>query len=332
MSDVEENNEVVMEDEEEVAVVTTEAKMEAPATKVEAPANESSDDDLEDSDDDDGPTNDTDKVFIDGEEAFVVERILKRREARRGRYEYLVKWEGYPNDENTWEPASGMAQCEERMADFLRREQKEKKKQGKEEKRKKAAADEKKKASEKKKRAKAAKLAKPKLVKPKAPPVPPPPPPPQKCAVCAELAEDKPAVKSEAEAVMQKVVKQEGAGAEEAVKPEAEGADAVVREPISPVLVCTQCSVRVHNDCYGIPADVPREGWLCTKCEVLKEEPTADVQCKLCPRTGGALKRLEHGKGWVHVACALWMPEMTFNNGEGRLEPVAGFDDIPAER
>ncbi|KAI9499817.1 hypothetical protein BX070DRAFT_231394 [Coemansia spiralis] len=34
---------------------------------------------------------------------FVVEKILQDRKGEGGQTEYLIKWEGYPNSENTWE-------------------------------------------------------------------------------------------------------------------------------------------------------------------------------------------------------------------------------------
>ncbi|XP_035222659.1 uncharacterized protein LOC118195446, partial [Stegodyphus dumicola] len=37
------------------------------------------------------------------EEIFKVEKILAKR-FRHGRFEYLIKWKGYPSSENTWEP------------------------------------------------------------------------------------------------------------------------------------------------------------------------------------------------------------------------------------
>jgi hypothetical protein len=41
--------------------------------------------------------------ILDGEEVYNVEKILKHR--RRGQsYQYLIKWEGYPISESSWEP------------------------------------------------------------------------------------------------------------------------------------------------------------------------------------------------------------------------------------
>ncbi|XP_069615942.1 uncharacterized protein [Ranitomeya imitator] len=44
-----------------------------------------------------------DPVLIDGQEEFVVEKILDSR-IHRGRLQYLVKWQGYSVEENSWEP------------------------------------------------------------------------------------------------------------------------------------------------------------------------------------------------------------------------------------
>ncbi len=58
----------------------------------------------------------------DGEEEWEVERILKKRTVKRGknskRIEYLVQWRGYPEWEQTWEPARNLAQAQQAIADF----------------------------------------------------------------------------------------------------------------------------------------------------------------------------------------------------------------------
>lgn len=51
------------------------------------------------------------ELEIDGEDAWEVERIVdKRRRKIRGRMvtEYKVKWVGYPDHENSWEPAGNL--------------------------------------------------------------------------------------------------------------------------------------------------------------------------------------------------------------------------------
>lgn len=39
----------------------------------------------------------------EGGERFEIERIVEKR-YRNNRLEYLIKWRGYSNSENTWEP------------------------------------------------------------------------------------------------------------------------------------------------------------------------------------------------------------------------------------
>ena len=44
--------------------------------------------------------------LIDGEEEYEVERIVNhRRHGRARQLQYLIKWKGYPESDNTWEPA-----------------------------------------------------------------------------------------------------------------------------------------------------------------------------------------------------------------------------------
>jgi hypothetical protein len=64
----------------------------------------------------------------DGEELFEVEevinertRIQRRGNRRRRITEYLVKWKGYPEWENSWEPASGLKEAQEAIQKYLNR-------------------------------------------------------------------------------------------------------------------------------------------------------------------------------------------------------------------
>ena len=50
-------------------------------------------------------------MIVDGRNEYEVERIIDRRVRRYGRnerVEYLIKWKGYDNYENTWEPLSNL--------------------------------------------------------------------------------------------------------------------------------------------------------------------------------------------------------------------------------
>ena len=56
---------------------------------------------------------------IDGEEEWQVEQILEER-IRDGRREYLVKWEGYASEDNTWEPLENLDHCKTLLNQFLK--------------------------------------------------------------------------------------------------------------------------------------------------------------------------------------------------------------------
>ena len=45
---------------------------------------------------------------MEGEEVYVVERILKHRRRGRG-YQYYMLWEGYPITEASWESESAFS-------------------------------------------------------------------------------------------------------------------------------------------------------------------------------------------------------------------------------
>ena len=44
--------------------------------------------------------------LIEGEEEYEVEKVVNHRHSGRSRtLQYLIKWKGYPEADNTWEPA-----------------------------------------------------------------------------------------------------------------------------------------------------------------------------------------------------------------------------------
>ena len=53
---------------------------------------------------------------IDGEEAYYVEKIVDVK-VKNGVKNYLVKWKGYDEKDNSWEPENGL-QCDELIAQF----------------------------------------------------------------------------------------------------------------------------------------------------------------------------------------------------------------------
>ncbi|KAI1314895.1 PHD finger protein 14 [Mortierella claussenii] len=75
------------------------------------------------------------------------------------------------------------------------------------------------------------------------------------------------------------------------------------------------CALCVHQACYGVKT-LPSESepWLCDRCKAPPEEV---VSCVCCPSKDGAFRRLiadDPSGGWVHVVCALWLPETTLGD------------------
>uniref|UniRef100_A0A8C5M7F2 Protein Jade-1 n=1 Tax=Leptobrachium leishanense TaxID=445787 RepID=A0A8C5M7F2_9ANUR len=86
------------------------------------------------------------------------------------------------------------------------------------------------------------------------------------------------------------------------------------------MVFCDKCNICVHQACYGI-LKVPEGSWLCRTC-ALGVEP----KCLLCPKKGGAMKPTRSGTKWVHVSCALWIPECSVKNCRTAFHVTCAFD------
>lgn len=53
----------------------------------------------------------------DGNNKWEVQKILRKRQGQLGN-EYLVKWLGYPDSENTWEPETHLTNCQKLLRQF----------------------------------------------------------------------------------------------------------------------------------------------------------------------------------------------------------------------
>lgn len=95
-------------------------------------------------------------------------------------------------------------------------------------------------------------------------------------------------------------------------------------DPSDPIVFCDGCDLMVHATCYGNPLikGIPEGDWFCTQCSVSQSSETENnntstFSCCLCPLKGGALKPTKNGR-WAHIVCALFVPEVFFEDPEGR--------------
>ena len=61
------------------------------------------------------------------EDIYEVERIVASRPQKNGKLEYRVKWKGWPESDNTWEPEENLTNCPKKLREFKEREKHQKK-------------------------------------------------------------------------------------------------------------------------------------------------------------------------------------------------------------
>lgn len=98
------------------------------------------------------------------------------------------------------------------------------------------------------------------------------------------------------------------------------------------ILLCDGegCDVAVHQSCYAVPR-VPRGKWFCDACK--DKLDLTKPNCVCCPVLGGALRKVpslgpikaapgySNKKPYLHLACALWTPEILISDPEGMRNP-----------
>uniref|UniRef100_A0A8R1DEJ0 Histone-lysine N-methyltransferase n=1 Tax=Caenorhabditis japonica TaxID=281687 RepID=A0A8R1DEJ0_CAEJA len=95
------------------------------------------------------------------------------------------------------------------------------------------------------------------------------------------------------------------------------------------MVFCDMCHTCVHMCCAGILTLPPEyEQWKCLKCE---NTNTPSPKCHLCPCLGGSMTSNADKSLWAHHVCALFHPEVIFEDWERRW-PMKELDKILPER
>ncbi|XP_043699867.1 LOW QUALITY PROTEIN: protein Jade-1-like [Telopea speciosissima] len=103
-------------------------------------------------------------------------------------------------------------------------------------------------------------------------------------------------------------------------------------DPSDPIVLCDGCDLMVHATCHGKPfiQGIPEGEWFCARCKIsspsqklVADEKNANYCCCLCPIKRGAMKPratevFTRNRRWIHIMCALLVPEVFFKDPEGR--------------
>jgi hypothetical protein len=67
-------------------------------------------------------------IFIENQEELEVQQILDHR-LQQNRHEFLIRWKGYPLEDDSWEPLENLKGSQEAIAEFWKENQMETKHQ-----------------------------------------------------------------------------------------------------------------------------------------------------------------------------------------------------------
>lgn len=85
----------------------------------------------------------------------------------------------------------------------------------------------------------------------------------------------------------------------------------------NPLVFCDGCDMLVHKFCYGISENaMAAEQWFCDFCVAQKINPSLQPNCVLCPSKDAATLKRTTQSSWAHMCCAIWLPEVFFQNTE----------------
>jgi hypothetical protein len=123
------------------------------------------------------------------------------------------------------------------------------------------------------------------------------------------------------------VVSGSGGNSAAANTPIITGEDVAIWRRKTTMLRCETCEMDIHQHCYGVRDQEIGGRWNCVRCSA---KHLQSVACVLCPRKGGAMKQTVDGR-WCHVACAMWLPEVSFLDPL-HLDHIVGCQDVAWHR